>query len=1118
MVVHRAIEQKHDLHLLLYMAHIDKTVFEWWQTNVLFTDKHCEHHIQSATPVCRTLLGMVSDNAPPRALLLKYPMGSGKTRLQLHLLAELVTKAKSRIQSGAPFDTMQLPYPTQPAVVVVATIAEREAFADLLRAFPCFDCIEDIFVITESFRASPGMKAAALNHCFVIVTCLAGIPGVCSSTANHEASQKRFDAASAKLADGNCPEWEVGTIMTELLRSTLPTNIRRDLHVMPSLLMISEFNACISQLTDMLKLSPILSDILSMWSRTARWVILDGADIGDEAVRFASASKGLHRTYLHFCFAPPQSVKTVQFEEGSTFFRGLDLALTSGELVVINCDTVKDTAAIRTVLSATYGITDDQVFYCTGLDTQDHKMRLCELSQIAATHRVILTSPVLMRGISDSTTVVQHHFVLLRGTSIDGASTPQLMHRHRKSEIVHVHHLTHVADSSTEVADVAIYMASVLRHAKRTTRVSAVQIVPYIGGVNITEATETDKQTDRAVFLSNAAPTADPEWWYCECLVPSPYNTICENCNCFPVQMAYTVEATEGNPWVDVETYIPHWPMSNFTRTVDPNVRVLKSKEFSFESGLGGLHLTPFELSDLFRRLGQFKRRFRFLRQVHDAALTEGWMVAVVRDDHHVHTPTAKALMEQVTAKVDAATDRLAELVARLLGANCDYGLEQRVLGVRNLLGMDPTETPADFAEVFETFNMANWHSTPLAKEPNFFKVLFGHLGVSSALTPEPLEETLDCIGNRPTEWWRAYPAHFNIGVKAASYGTWLLGMVGSIVLSLAPIAQLTDLSGTIMACLTSNEIKWIVPVRDMHRIIANPLLSEHAEAIYNLTDGTADLRTSFTLTTALDAFSALMSAVLRVGLRKTAGKAAYQRGNTGVQRAASPATFTFPVEEFRTRLIILYARAQRGLPPNGRYSNDQIIEMLKGPLSSVPSEEWFIEGLSGCLHPTAQYPDLDGPTLTRTYTRVPATAAARLAAFTRAVSRYLKSGGKPERTYTPGRLRAFVSCLLRRVGNGDFAADPALIDAAYIAHHAWLDPLTGAADSDSDPDPDPDSDSGPDLSAMSQFYQDESDVEHEQQVARHAALPRTGTTYRANNKRNRTTCTYIDGSASESE
>ena len=1133
MVVHRAYEMQHVLHLTLYMAYHDAAMMDWMKNNVKFTSMHCQAFVDAANTdpaysICKLLLDMGPTAAAyePRAVLLQFPTGSGKTIMQQRLIAELVERAKARIVAGTHSMT-HLPHPGAPVVVLLPTMAERDAFAALLAQYPVFDNVEDIFVITESFRKNRALKADAIGKCYVLVSCLAGVLGTCSTKVNNDAAQASLDALSARMADGTCLTSEVGQLMTSLLRAKVPTQARRDLLIAPVALIISEFNASMAQLTQMLKMCPTLNDILMLWSRTADLVVLDGTDLGDEAVVWAANTKGLHNTRLWCCYAPPLTRKTIQLEPPLTFFDGLDSALKSGELVVINCDTVRATSAIQKELTTTYGLSASDVFVCTGLDDQDHKGKLADLAHICSTHKVVLTSPVLLRGISDARTAVRHHYILLSGATIDGIDVVQLSNRQRLSETVHVCVLSHEATSTSAPADVGMFIAKAVHLSKFTgSGISSLSFRPlvhapstdpvsnaahqrgsrvYAGGAIATGAGPFDAPTDEGLLLMNTAPASSESFFYCECMVPKMHRfDVCAYCGCVPIEMHYKAQATEGNPFLNVEDFIPHWPAASGAnpRTAATNLRFLKAREYTFDrvnSTLGGVRPNPAELIALMFRARKYKRAFRFTRRMWDSFRAEGYEATVIRGDPGYSgfvarvTPSAKALQNAAFGTGNAATLRLSELIGRLTKQAGDYSLERRIQDAKALLAFDPDIDNVEFATRFGLFELANWHSGPVPKEPNFFPTLFSHLGVASSLSPEWLDATLECLGNRPIEWHKLRPTHFDIGTKADAYQTWLLQHLWSFLTMAIPTPALAPTGDAypspLLKCLESTTVQWAIPFdkkdKRLSAFIRNPdlcgrveaFLAGHAESVFLITDGKSDLRaTPVKIQGLFDATSNVMDAVLKMRLGRRNGRAARTESGQGRTRRSEPVIYTFPVDAAVTRLIAIYARAQRGVDTNGALTNDGIIDLLKGGLAAVPEEEWWVGGLSGVEHPKVKYPYLNpnrrvGP---RVGPRV-GRQTDRLATYTSAVRTYLSANGHPEKDLPPSSMRALISSLF---------ASGLDVAAAYTAHRARMDLLTGDL-YESDSGSDSDSDAGDFRQDLQRFYEEESEAEEEADMAR---------------------------------
>jgi hypothetical protein len=558
--------------------------------------------------------------------------------------------------------------------------------------------------------------------------------------------------------------------------------------------------------------------------------------------------------------------------------------------------------------------------------------------------------------------------------------------------------------------------------------------------------------------------------------------------------MHYKAQPTEGNPFLNVEDFIPHWPVGN-PRTAATNLRFQKAREYAFDrvdSTLGGVRPNAAELIALMFRARKFKRAFRFTRRMWDAFQAEGYETRVLRTDPGCagfvarQTPSAKALQKAAFGTGNAATLRLSELIGRLTKQAGDYSLERRIQDAKALLAFDPDIDNVDFATRFGIFELANWHSGPTPKEPNFFPTLFAHLGVASSLSPEWLDATLECLGNRPIEWHKTRPTHFDIGTKADAYQTWLLQHLWSFLTMAIPTPALAPTGDAypnpILKCLENNTVQWSIPFdkkgERLSTFIRNSdlcgrveaFLAEHAESIFLMTDGKSDLReTPVKIQALFDATSNVMDAVLKMRLGRRSGRAARTEGRT---RRPEPVLYMFPVDATLTRLIAIYARAQRGVETNGALTNDGIIDLLKGGLAGVPEEEWWVGGLSGVEHPKVKYPYLN-PNRRVGTRQVRQTDG--LAAYTSAVRAYLNANGHPEKDLPPSSMRALVSSLF---------ASGLDVAAAYTAHRARMDLLTGDL-YESDSDSGSDSDAGNLREDLRRFYEDESEAEEEADMAR---------------------------------
>ena len=1124
-------EMRHDFAHFLNMAYHDATILEWWKRNVVCNDRQAESYIDDANSggnsLRYALLGIRDGDVsgPATCLLLKYGMGSGKTRLQAALLAEMVGVSKYNIRRGvSPGD---LPHPTKPAVVVFATIAERDSFYNILRDYLVFDNDADIFCINDSLRFSKDLKRTAVDSCYVALCCLAGIMSTFTDRVTHQDIQAELDktCATVQQYEHVDPKF-IGASMANLLRVRVPFR-SRDLNVIPSMLLFSEFNANVDQMISMLSLCPMLDDIITTWGRTARWVLMDGADLGDVALRFALAFKGLDNTILHFSFAPPRTIKTIQMNRIEHWASKLDSAIVSGcSPIVITCDTVRDVNSIFKGLTVTYRIPESEIYKCTGLDNDIHKALLADLSTLASRVRFILTSPVLQRGISDSTTDVGFQCALFRGTSVKARCATQPLNRFRLSTQIEVCVHTPPIEMSTDTGTQGVYLLNTMAYCKFAdggltdpNKFKPFHHVPYrggmankkhqagwhrpMGGPSISGANYFSGHDHETLLRVNREMSGRRFYYVCQCgvLVPEVPD-ICVHCRSEFARVRFEAECTTMNPYFNVGGQQPSWYLSQGVYRLDRPIPF--NPAFQFTSTFAGRHFKPIEHAALVDAADGYKQGFRFTRAFSDSALCEGYTVLSPNTDKVRLTPSAKALVGLLNETACAATLRFAELLERF-ESGPSFNVEMRVASYRKMLGMAETITLPDLRLLQEM----PWPWSEKATEPDFFDRLHISLGLSSALTETPLVRTLDLLGNRPIEWYKeCHPSSFDATAMGAAYETWLLMHLFSIV-QLAkpnPVFEATNgFYGNFLLECFNGDVKWSLTaaeasspvstkVQDKERVAA--FLSLHSPSIAKITDGKCRLTSDPSLEGLFDALSSLMSAVLRVGLTKTKPRGRREGGN-GRMNSPTPMSYKLPHVAIQARLMVIYCRAIRGTNV-GFISNPDIVTLLRPGIGRIPKDHWFCDILCGVDHPGEAHGDV-------TFLRskgVPMQTTASLNKFAKRVVSFLAD--KPEAAFPNSAKRALISVMWRditRHKDDNLAYEPTDIQLrdAYNTVRAELD-----EDDESLPD-------------LTQWYQEDEEAERQTQIRMHTNIRSEGE-YSHRRVRPRRACQFVDDEAGESD
>jgi hypothetical protein len=1110
------------------MAHHDATVLNWWQNNVLFHDRHAESYITERNAgggsLRYTLLGIRDDetSGPASCLLLKYGMGSGKTILQAALLAEMVAESKLNIRRGS--TPGHLPHPTKPAIVIFATIAERDSFYEILRHYLVFDNDSDIFCINDSLRFSKDLKHTAVDSCYVALCCLAGIMSTFTDRVTNEDIQAELDrsCATVKQFEHADPKF-VGASMSTLLRLRVPFR-SRDLNVMPSMLIFSEFNASVDQMIGMLSLCPMLDDIITTWGRTARWVLLDGSDIGDVALRFASAFKGLNNVILHFNFAPPRTIKTIQMNRLGHFAAKLDAAVTSGRSpIVITCDTVRDVNSVFQWLTTIHRIDESEIYKCTGLDNDIHKALLSDLPKLARTARVILTSPVLQRGLSDSVTSVGYQCALYRGTSIKARSAIQPLNRFRLCTEIQVCVHTPPIETSTDTGTQAVFLLNAITYCKFTdggmtdpSKFKPFHHVPYhggransrhqagwrtaMGGPSISGAAYFSGHAMDTLIRVNREMNGNRFYYVCQCEVLTAERTdFCVHCNSEYAKVRFEAECTTMNPYLNVGGQKPSWWFDgSIYKLAQP---MPFNAAFQFTSTFAGRHFKPIEHAAVLDAADQYKRGFRFMRALKDSAECEGYTVKHPSTDAIPLTDSAKALVESLNETACAASLRVAELLHRL-ESEPSFNVEMRVAAYRRMLGMAETITIPDL----RLLEGMPWPWSENADTPNFFDAFHAALGLTSALTETAIVRTLDMLGNRPIEWYKeCRPSSFDVTAMGMAYETWLLMHLFSMVQMACPTAIFESTNGFygnfILECF-NGEIKWSLTAADASALLSTRVtekekvaafLSLHAQSISAITDGKCRLTSNPTLEGLFDAMSAVMWRVLTI--RPVKYKPRGQRENgQGRFNPATPMTYKVPHISFQVRLMIIYCRAIRGTNV-GLLSNAEIVTLLRPGVGRVSKDHWFCDLLCGVDHPG----EVSGDVLFLRTPGVTMQTTANLNKFAIRVVAFLAD--KPEATFTNSGKRAFISVMWRQLTRGvthNVAYEPTDV-AIQDAYTSLVDELD-AEDTDSFPD-------------LTQWYQQDQEDERQANIQMHTNI-RTQGTYTSRRVRARRSCPFVDDEA----
>ena len=1121
-------EMRHDFGHFLHMAYHDSTVRDWWKNNVLCHDRQAESYVDDAnsggSSLRYTLLGIRDDetSGPASCLLLKYGMGSGKTILQAALLAEMVSESKSNIRRG--ICPGHLPHPTKPAIVIFATIAERDSFYNILRSYLVFDNDADIFCINDSLRFSRDCKRIAVESCYVALCCLAGIMSTFTDRVTNEDIQAELDRSCATVNhfEHVDPQF-VGQSMAKLLRLRVPFRSRPgDLNVLPSMLLFSEFTASVDQMIGMLSLCPMLDDIIMTWGRTARWVLMDGADLGDSALRFASAFKGLDNVILHFNFAPPRTMKTIQMNRLNHWASKLDGAIASGSSpIVITCDTVRDVNAIYQALVTLYHTPESEIYKCTGLDNDTHKALLSDLPTLASKHRFILTSPVLQRGISDSVTDVGFQCALFRGTSVKARSATQPLNRFRLSTEIEVCVHTPPIEMSTDVGTQAVYLLNTIAYCKFAdggltdpTKFKPFHHVPFRSGVNnqrhqagwsrpmggpsISGASYLAGVPTESLIRVNREMNSRRYYYVCQCGVLTPeVQDTCVHCRSEFAKVLFEAECTTMNPYFNVNGQKPSWYLSGGVYKLDRPVPF--NPAFQFNSTLAGRHFKPIEHAAILQAADRYKSGFRFMRAFVDSATCEGYTVLHPSTDSIRLSDNAKALVDLLNERPCAASLRVAELLDRL-DSTPSFNVERRVLAYRRLLGMADTITIPDLRLLQEM----SWPWSEKADKPNFFDELHTALGLSSALTETPIVRTLDLLGNRPIEWYKeCRPSSFDATAMGMAYETWLLMHLISMahLAKPSPIFEATNgaYGNFILECF-NGEIKWNLSaqeatallstkVQDKERVAA--FLSLHTESIRAITNGKCRLTSDPTLEGLFDALSAVMWAVL--GIRPVKSKPRRERENgRGVSNPASSLTYKLPHVAFQARLMIIYCRAVRGTNV-GFISNPDIVTLLRPGIGRIPKDHWFCDILCGVDHPGEAPDDV---TFLRT-SGVTMQETANLNKFAKRVLAFLAD--KPEAAFANSAKRALIEVMWREIARG---ASPNLpYEPTDTAIQAFYGDLVASLDADDTDSPD-----------LTQWYQQDEEEERQADLRMHANI-RTEGTYQGRRVRARS-CQFIDDQA----
>ena len=1057
-------EMHHDFAHFLNMAYHDSAVLDWWLNNVILNQRQAEDLIaekdQGGVSLRYQLLGMADSevSAPAACVLLKYGMGSGKTILQAGLISEMVEKSKVLIRAGQ--SPGHLPHPTKPAVVIFATIAERDSFYELLRGFLVFDADSDIFCINDSLRFSRDLRRFAIEGAYVCLVCVAGIISTFTDRASNEDLQGELDRSCASIQAGEHVDPRlVGLSMAKLLRLRTPFR-SRDLHVIPSMLFFSEFNAIVDQMISMLSLCPILDDIITTWGRTARWVFMDGSDLGDISLRFAAAFKGLSNVVLHFNFAPPRTLKTIQMNDLDAWIGKLDAAIQSGvSPIVITCDTVRDTNLIFKALTTIYNVGESDIYKCTGLDNDEHKALLADLRSLASRVRFILTSPVLQRGISDSVTDIHFQCALYRGYSVKARSATQPLNRFRLSMRVEVCVISPPGEVSTDVGNQAVYLLNTIAYCKLfdggmsdPAKFKPFHHTPFqsgganqryqsgwrpaVGGPSISGANHMAGHQWDTLLRVNKEVHTDRAYYVCQCrvLTPEVQYAPCPCCNSEFAKVRFEAESVKSNPYLNVAGLEPSWyPAGNVNKL---NYPVPFDAQYQFTSTFAGKHYKPVEHAAILAAADEYKRAFRFGRAFMDAAKCEGYIVNDPDSTPVALSVNGKLFRDLFNETECAATVRIAELLSRF-EADPTFNISQRVKAYSTILGMgDDIELPN-----LRLLQEMTWPWTEEAEEPNFFDKLHTSLGMTSALSGEYIDRTLDMLGNHSIEYYReCAPSAFNPIAMGLAYETWLLMHLVSLIHIAKPSPTFSPVNGHygnfILECL-HGDIKWKLTETEGPTLLLSlvgtlkekvtSFLCVHSESIFTVTHGKCRLSSNPTLENLFDATCALMGAVLNTRPVKTKARGPREDGR-GRTTPASPTTYTLPTTVFTVRLMIIWCRAVRGTN-KGRLSNPDIMALLRAGIGRIPNDHWFCDLLCGVDHPGEAPGDV-------TFLRTPGVSAkttAELNKFARRVVAFLSN--KPEATLPNSAKRSFITQMWRQIASDTEPTDMQ-IQESYDAIH----------------------------------------------------------------------------------
>jgi hypothetical protein len=314
------------------------------------------------------------------------------------------------------------------------------------------------------------------------------------------------------------------------------------------------------------------------------------------------------------------------------------------------------------------------------------------------------------------------------------------------------------------------------------------------------------------------------------------------------------------------------------------------NSEFPYISTLAGKHFKPTEHASILASMDNFKREFRFPRTFVEAAECDGYSVIEPTDDPFTLTLEGRAFLDLLNESQCAATLRLAEIIERF-EKNKEFGIEQRVLSYQRLMGMPAKTDLTDLKLLLEM----SWPWNEKADKPDFFDELHRSLGLTSALTDTYLNRTLDFLGNRPIEYYRAVrPSDFNPIAMGVAYESWILmhlmGMIFKVTDTPANISDnfvLASLSGEVRWSLTPQEAKAKVSTKvgdDKTRVY--DFLSTHGESIFVSTKGKSRLTPDPTVEELFDAAGAMMQATLGTRLERSKARKAHDRGDGSMNSA----------------------------------------------------------------------------------------------------------------------------------------------------------------------------------------------------------------------------------------